>query len=73
MIRRLIAAIAAVLLVTLGAVLLVSCVGGADLRAMAGMETGKVLVVEKHVPETSAELFIQPLGPAVPDAIRAFR
>lgn len=74
MIRRLIAAVAAMLLVSLGMVLLLSCVGGADLRAMAGMETGKVLAVEKRMPErTSAELFILLLGPAVPDIIRTFR
>jgi pilus assembly protein CpaB len=55
-IRRLIAAIAAMLLAGVGAVLLLSYVGRADLRAMAGMETVKVLVVEKRVPEgTPAE------------------
>lgn len=55
-IRRLIAAIAAVLLAGVGAVLLLSYVGKADLRAMAGMETVKVLVVEKRVLEgTPAE------------------
>jgi pilus assembly protein CpaB len=55
-IRRLIAAIAAMLLAGVGAVLLLSYVGRADLRAMAGMETVKILVVEKRVPEgTPAE------------------
>ena len=55
-VRRLIAAIAAMLLAGVGAVLLLSYVGTADLRAMAGMETVKVLVVEKRVPEgTPAE------------------
>jgi pilus assembly protein CpaB len=48
-IRRLIAAIAAALLAGVGAVLLLSYVGTADLRAMAGMETVRVLVVEKPV------------------------
>jgi pilus assembly protein CpaB len=48
-IRRLIAAIAAVLLACVGAVLLVSYVGTADQRAMAGMETVRVLVVQKPV------------------------
>ena len=44
------------LLAGVGAVLLLSYVGKADLRAMAGMETVKVLVVEKRVPEgTPAE------------------
>jgi pilus assembly protein CpaB len=50
-IRRLIAAIAALLLAGLGAVLLLSYVGTADVRAMAGMETVKVLVVQKRIPE----------------------
>jgi pilus assembly protein CpaB len=55
-IRRLIAAIAAVLLAGVGAVLLLSYVGTADLRAMAGMETVRVLVVKKPVAEgTPAE------------------
>jgi pilus assembly protein CpaB len=55
-IRRLIAALAAVLLAGVGAVLLLSYVGSADKRAMAGMETVKVLVVQKRVPEgTPAE------------------
>src|ERR671915_258693 len=55
-IRRLIAALAAVLLAGVGAVLLLSYVGAADRRAMAGMETVQVLVVEKRVPEgTPAE------------------
>jgi pilus assembly protein CpaB len=55
-IRRLIAAIAALLLAGVGAVLLLSYVGTADVRAMAGMETVKVLVVQKRVPEgTPAE------------------
>src|SRR5918997_1055890 len=55
-VRRLIAALAAVLLAGVGAVLLLSYVGSADKRAMAGMETVQVLVVEKRVPEgTPAE------------------
>jgi pilus assembly protein CpaB len=55
-IRRLIAALAALLLAGAGAVLLLSYVGTADLRAMAGMETVRVLVVEKRVAEgTPAE------------------
>jgi pilus assembly protein CpaB len=55
-IRRLIAVIAAMLLAGVGAVLLLAYVGAADRRAMAGMETVKVLVVEKRVPEgTPAE------------------
>src|SRR5215210_7022036 len=55
-IRRLIAAIAAMLLAGVGAVLLLGYVGSADRRAMAGMETVKVLVVEKRVAEgTPAE------------------
>jgi pilus assembly protein CpaB len=50
-IRRLIAAIAALLLAAAGAVLLLGYVRTADLRAMAGMETVEVLVVQKRVPE----------------------
>jgi pilus assembly protein CpaB len=50
-VRRLIAAIAAMLLAGVGAVLLLAYVGTADRRAMAGMETVQVLVVEKPVPE----------------------
>jgi pilus assembly protein CpaB len=48
-IRRLIAALAAMLLAGVGAVLLLGYVGTADRRAMAGMETVQVLVVEKPV------------------------
>jgi len=56
MMKRLIAAIAAILLAGLGAVVLTSYVRGADARAMAGMQTGKVLVVTAMVPKgTSAE------------------
>jgi pilus assembly protein CpaB len=55
-IRRLIAVIAAMLLAGVGAVLLLAYVGSADKRAMAGMETVKVLVVQKRVPQgTRAE------------------
>jgi pilus assembly protein CpaB len=48
-IRRLIAALAALLLAGLGAVLLLGYVSAADRRAMAGMETVPVLVVVKPV------------------------
>jgi pilus assembly protein CpaB len=48
-IRRLIAALAALLLAGVGAVLLLGYVGAADRRAMAGMETVPVLVVVKPV------------------------
>ena len=48
-IRRLIAAIAAVLMASVGAVLLLGYVQTADQRAMAGMETTQVLVVEEPV------------------------
>jgi pilus assembly protein CpaB len=50
-IRRLIAAIAAVLLAGVSAVLLLGYIATADRRAMAGMETVQVLVVEKLVPQ----------------------
>ncbi len=48
-VRRLIAALAALLLAGAGAVLLLGYVGAADRRAMAGMETVSVLVVVKPV------------------------
>jgi pilus assembly protein CpaB len=48
-VRRLIAALAALLLAGVGAVLLLGYVGAADRRAMAGMETVPVLVVVKPV------------------------
>jgi pilus assembly protein CpaB len=48
-IRRLIAAVAALILAGLGAVLLLAYVGAADQRAMAGMQTVPVLVVGKPV------------------------
>jgi pilus assembly protein CpaB len=50
-VRRLVAALAAMLLAGVGAVLLLGYVGTADRRAMAGMETVRVLVVEKPVAE----------------------
>jgi pilus assembly protein CpaB len=54
--RRVIAAIAAILLASVGAVLLTSYVRGADNRAMAGMQTAKILVVKTLIPKgTSAE------------------
>jgi pilus assembly protein CpaB len=54
--RRVIAAIAAVLLAGIGAVLLYSYVNSADKRAMAGQEATTVLVVSKVVPNgTPAE------------------
>lgn len=52
--RRVIAAVVALLLASMGAVLLFSYVRGADQRAMAGMETVKVLVVTSPIPEGTA-------------------
>ncbi|MPV37017.1 Flp pilus assembly protein CpaB [Georgenia subflava] len=49
MTRRIVAALAAVLLAVVGAVLLVGYVAGADQRAMAGMETTPVLEVVEPV------------------------
>jgi pilus assembly protein CpaB len=49
--RRLLAALAALVLAVVGAVVLVAYARGADARAMAGMTTERVLVVVKHVPE----------------------
>ena len=48
--RRIIAAVAAVLLAGIGAVLLYSYVNNADARAMATLETTQVLVVTKVIP-----------------------
>ena len=54
--RRLVAAVAAVVLALLGAVLLITYVSGADERAMAGMEPVDVMVVTAPIPEgTPAE------------------
>src|SRR5918998_3869695 len=75
-IRRLIAAIAAMLLAGVGAVLLLGYVGTAERRAMAGMETVQVLVVEKPVPEGTpgeqllASRFIDPALLADPNAVK---
>jgi pilus assembly protein CpaB len=49
--RRVLAALGALLLAAVGAVLLMSYVGAADQRAMAGMKTVTVLVVAKPIAE----------------------
>ena len=49
--RRLIAALAALVLAALGAVVLLAYVRGADARALAGVQTVDVLVVDRPVPE----------------------
>ena len=49
--RRVIAAIAAILLAGVGAVVLLGYVGHADQRALAGMETVSVFVVTALIPE----------------------
>jgi pilus assembly protein CpaB len=49
--RRLLAALAALVLAALGAVVLLAYVRGADARALAGMQTVDVLVVDRPVPE----------------------
>jgi pilus assembly protein CpaB len=54
--RRLLAALAALVLALVGTVVLVAYAQGADQRAMAGMSTVPVLVVDQPVPEgTRAE------------------
>src|SRR6185369_9849400 len=58
--RRVIAAIAAVLLAGIGAVLLYSYVNTADKRAMAGQEATSVLVVTKVVPAGTPSESIAP-------------
>ncbi|PRY47445.1 pilus assembly protein CpaB [Geodermatophilus tzadiensis] len=49
--RRLLAALAALLLALVGTLVLVAYVRGADARALAGVETVEVLVVDQPVPE----------------------
>ena len=49
--RRLLAALAALVLAALGAVVLLVYVRGADARALAGVQTVDVLVVDRPVPE----------------------
>jgi pilus assembly protein CpaB len=49
--RRLLAALAALVLAALGAVVLLAYVRGADVRALAGVQTVDVLVVDRPVPE----------------------
>jgi pilus assembly protein CpaB len=57
--RRLLTAVAALLLAGVGAVLLLGYVRAADDRAMAGMQTTKVLVVTAFIPEgTPAEALV---------------
>jgi pilus assembly protein CpaB len=58
--RRVIAAIAAILLGAVGGAVMLSYVGGADKRAMAGLQPVSVLVVSKLIPEgTPAEKLAQ--------------
>jgi pilus assembly protein CpaB len=49
--RRLLAAFAALLLLVVGSVVLLSYVHGADARALAGVRTVEVLVAVKRIPE----------------------
>ncbi|MFT4110206.1 Flp pilus assembly protein CpaB [Propionicimonas sp.] len=58
--RRIIAAVAAVLLAGIGAVLLYNYVSNADRRAMANMETTGVLVVTQAVPAGTAGADLTP-------------
>jgi pilus assembly protein CpaB len=75
--RRLLAALAALVLAALGAVVLLAYVRGADARALAGMQTVDVLVVDRPVPEgTPAEELAElvrterlPARAAVPGAV----
>lgn len=52
--RRLIAALAAIVIAGVGVVLILSYVGSADQRAMAGLDPTRVLVVTQPVPEGTA-------------------
>ena len=59
--RRIIAAVAAVLLAAVGAVGIYAYVHAADQRAMAGQEPIKVLVVTKPVPKGTTPIEMAPL------------
>jgi len=61
--RRLLAALAALLLAATGAVVLLAYVRGADARALAGVQTVDVLVVDRPVPEGTP-------GEALADLVR---
>lgn len=52
--RRVLAALAAIILAIVGAILLTNYVRGADERAMEGLETSEVLVVAETIPEGTA-------------------
>ena len=61
--RRIFAAVAALLMAAVGAVQLYSYVQHADQRAMAGLETSEVLVVEEPIAEgTPADQLTESLG-----------
>jgi pilus assembly protein CpaB len=70
---RIIAGVVAVLLATIGTVLLVSYVAGADQRALAGTKTVDVLVVNKTIPAgTTAKALADFVGrQAVPAKVMA--
>src|SRR5690242_17409425 len=59
--RRIIAAVAAVLLAAVGAVGIYTYVKGADQRAMADQDPVKVLVVTKPVPKGTTPIQMAPL------------
>ena len=61
--RRLLAALVALLLAATGAVVLLAYVRGADARALAGVQTVEVLVVDRPVPEGTP-------GEALTDLVR---
>ncbi|WP_129788418.1 Flp pilus assembly protein CpaB [Promicromonospora panici] len=64
--RRIVAAVAAILLAIVGVVLLTGYVAGADQRAMAGMKTTSVLVVTQSVAAgTKAEDLAELVAPKV--------
>lgn len=71
--RRIIAAVAAVVLAAVGAVGIYSYVQHADQRAMAGQQTAEVLVVTKAVPRgaTAAEMTKSVTSKLVPQAVIA--
>jgi pilus assembly protein CpaB len=60
-VRRLLAAFAALLLLVVGTAVLVAYVRGADARALAGTRSVEVLVADELIPEGTAASDLQPL------------
>jgi pilus assembly protein CpaB len=59
--RRLLAAVAALLLLVVGTAVLVAYVGGADSRALAGVQTVEVLIADELIPAGTTADELEPL------------